>query len=145
MEIQAVILCDFAQVREGVLFVVAGGVTRLGVHNPRPSGLPVYLAAMFEMDPDEGSQAHELNVRVSNSSTAVECGRITGGFQVAGAMLNPGENLMVPVAVPLGSIEVTEDGPYDVHVSVDGGAPRMLTFYVVTGPPPIPPPADHDR
>jgi|BarGraNGADG00212_1021973.scaffolds.fasta_scaffold25914_2 hypothetical protein len=133
-------LCDFAQVREGVLFVASGGVSRFYCPPERPAPMPLFLALMIECGPDEALLAHEVNVRVSHSGTAQELGRATVAFQAQPTNLNPGEGINVPVALPLGSVGVTEDGAHDIHVSVDSGAPTILTAYAMSTIPQPPPP-----
>lgn len=136
MEITAVSLCDFAQVREGLLFISSGGISRIGRQPGVVATMNAFLATVVELDPDEAFQAHELQVKIKNTTTAAEVGTLTAGFQSTGAQLFPGENLLVPIVAPLHGAVLGEDGPYDIHVSVDSGTPRILTVYVFTGQPP---------
>jgi hypothetical protein len=141
VDIQAAILCDFAQVREGVLFVSSGCITRFGIppEPMRPAPMPLYIATVIEVgpDPDEFQQVHEVNVRVSHSGSGTELGRATLGFQTRRPpQLNAGESLMLPLAFPLSPVPIQQPGAHDIHVSVDGGDPRMLTAYAVDAPSP---------
>ena len=139
MQLQAAILCDFAQVREGMLFVSSGGVTRLFC--PRlPWPLPIHLALVLEAGPDEIDMVHEVRVTVTSEGGANQMGQVTLGFQPLRPLhLNPGEGLPIPLVLPLGAIAVTALGPCDVRVTVDGAAPQILTLYA-TEPPGTPPP-----
>src|ERR1700683_4960786 len=83
MEIPTAILGDFAQVREGLLFVSSGGVTRV-YHQPdwplpRPLGLHLGLAV--EVGPDEIDKVHEVRVRVVQQSTAMETAAVVAAMQ----------------------------------------------------------------
>lgn len=139
MEITAALLCDFAQVREGLLFVSSGGITRI-FHAPDgqfPQPLGLFLALTIEVGPEEIRQVHEIRVQVVQQSSAEVIGQVIGGMQPTGATLPlaPGEAGMVPVVIPLGPIGLPELGAYDVRVSADGLAPRILTVYLVDLPP----------
>jgi len=139
MEITTAILCDFAQVREGLLFVSSGGITRL-YHQPdwplpRPLGL--YLGLTVEIGPDEMGKVHEVRVRVVQQSTANEIASAVAAMQpVAGlpAELEAGEAATAAAAIPLAMVQLPALGAYDVKVSVDGLTPRIMTVYLK--PPP---------
>jgi hypothetical protein len=136
MDITAATLCDFAQVREGLLFVQSGGISRIGHPEGTPPMLQAFLAAVVELNPDEAKQAHELKVKLARNDTAQEVGTMTAAFQAEGAQLFPGENLSIPFVFPLHQVLLTSDGAYDVHLALDGGAPRILTVYIFSGAPP---------
>lgn len=50
MQLASAILCDFAQVREGLLFVSGGGITRIW-RETFPAAAGVSLALVFEAHP----------------------------------------------------------------------------------------------
>ncbi|MGH9209457.1 MAG: DUF6941 family protein [Acidimicrobiales bacterium] len=128
--IQAGILCDFAQVREGLLFVASGCLTRM-YRESLPGPLNVMLALVVEIPHDEVDAVHELNIAVKQSSTASELGRVVTALQAGSSVREPGESLWVPVVADLRSGVVPEYGAYDVTMSVDGTPGPYLTFYVV--------------
>lgn len=126
--ISSVLLCDFAQVREGLLFVLSGGITR--VYRPKlPGNLGVKAAVVVEIGFAEVGRAHQLVVSVKHAGTAQEMGRLTSGFKAGGA-LEPGESLYVPIVVDLAAVPVKEYGAHDVQVAIDGAVPAQLTIYV---------------
>lgn len=126
--ITSVLLCDYAQVRQGLLFVLSGGITR--VYRPRlPAALGVKAAVLVEIGFAEVTRGHQLVVAVKHAGTAQEMGRMTSGFRASGA-LEPGESLYVPIVVDLAGVPVREYGAHDVQVSVDGAVPAQLTIYV---------------
>lgn len=137
--VSSAILCDFAQVREGLLIVASGAVTRLWVPElPRPMG--IMLAAVIEVGYEE--IVHELVVSVKEVAKADTVVRMAGGMQANARDLEPGENLYVPIAIDMRGVSVSSYGAHDVHVSVDGQAGQMITFYVK---PTAPTAADQSR
>lgn len=126
--ISSVLLCDYAQVREGLLFVLSGGITRV-YRRTLPAPLGVKAAVVVEIGFAEIARPHQLVVSVKHVGTAQEMGRMTSGFKAAGA-LEPGESLYVPIVVDLASVAVKEYGAHDVQVAVDGAVPAQLTIYV---------------
>jgi hypothetical protein len=135
VEIQAAILCDFAQVREGMLFVSSGGISRL--YRPdQPMPLGIWLAVVLEVTADEMFAVHELRVTVSGEDGAT-VGSVTAGMQAPAGMqvqLNPGEPAVIPVVIPLMPIVVPGHGMYDIRIVADNGVAEIRTLYV--GDPP---------
>lgn len=133
MELITTLLCDFAQVRGGLLYVASGGVTRFFAQ-ALPTPLNLWLALAVEIQPDQVELTHEVRVTIVESQTARTKGQLTAGFQ-AGGDLQPGESLHVPLALPLGPVGIEAYGPHDVRVSVDNSPARILTVYVMEQPP----------
>src|SRR5437867_3739998 len=112
------ILCDFAQVREGLLFVSSGGITRL--HRPSvpyPMALGVQLALVIEIPPDEMELAHEIKVTVKDPETVDTVGEVTVGLQLRPdqfADIQPGESVQFPYVVPFQNMGLPAFGAYDV-------------------------------
>lgn len=133
-EISSAIVCDFAQVRDNLLFVVAGGITR--VYRPNlPAQLGLCLALIVEVPSDERGQVHEIVAACKHSQTAEELFRIVGAAQAHDlGDLEPGESQFLPLAVDLRSVGAARYGSYDVHTSVDGQPGPLLTFYVKDKP-----------
>lgn len=97
--------------------------------------MPLFLALVIECGPQEFDSVHEINVRVTHTGAAVELGRVTAGFQHRQVSeLNPGEPIIMPVSISLFPVPVSELGGHDVHVSVDGGEPKILTAYAIPVP-----------
>jgi predicted RNA-binding protein with TRAM domain len=132
MDVAAALLCDFAQVRDRVLFVVAGGVTRLWRQDlPAPMG--VFLALVVEQDPLEIGEVHQLRVVVLDQD-GEQLAEVVGGFQVEVADVEPGDTVAVPAAVDLRAVSLPAHGPYDVRVFVDGRHHRTVRFRVTPRP-----------
>jgi hypothetical protein len=128
--ISSAILCDFAQVRNGLLFVCSGALTRLFVPE-LPQRLPVMLAIVVELPYQEVELVHELMIAVKEVDTAEQLSRMTAGFQTGATRIEPGESLYLPLAAAFaGDTIVKSYGAHDVQIAVDGGATSQLTFYV---------------
>ncbi len=138
--IMALTLCDFAQIREGLLFIASGGVTRL--YRPElPAVLgPLTLATIVEIAPTELDKAHEIHVRIRHVESASELLTVTGAMTApaaGGGVYEPGESATIPLAVPLPpNAPLHLYGAYDLSASIDGGASARLTFYVKPTPRP---------
>lgn len=132
MNIQAAILCQFAQVHGGFLFISSGAISRIGrpVDEERP--MPLYLAVVLEVGYSELERVHELRVTVTRDGGAEIIGQVAAAFQPspeASATLHPGEPAILPVVIPLQPIIIAKNGQYDVRLSADGGAAEFRTVY----------------
>lgn len=128
-------ICDFAQVREGLLFVSSGGITRL-TRATLPAPLRLSVAVVVEVPAYERNRTHEVRVTIVYADSAEQVGYGIIGFQPQEAeVADDGESLYVPLVLEIPPEAVTNNyGRHDVRVSVDGCEPRILTFYVL--PPP---------
>lgn len=134
-------LCDFAQVREGLLFVASGGITRVAAPG---LGAPVSISVAGELEvlPNESSTTHEVTFKVVvvDTSTVVWEAALAISTRSDPGGLFPGESLHVPFALPVGPFPATTFGPHDLKVSIDSSETQLLTFYVlqmVTGTSPV--------
>jgi hypothetical protein len=121
------ILCDFASVREGLLFVVGGGITRVRrAQYPAPFGCSVAL--LVEVHQMELARPHELELRVVGPD-GENVANIKGGFQASGPTdLDIGESLPIPVVIDLRGAELPKPGRYSVETSIDGSHQLTLSF-----------------
>ena len=131
--IRSTILCDFAQVREGLLFVSSGGITRLRLLGP---GFPTqfYVAGQLEVAAHEQGATHGVELKVTSAISAIELWRAEMTVTTPAAetqQLFPGESTIVPFALMIGPFVAPEPGPHDLKVSVTGGETTMSTFYVL--------------
>lgn len=133
MEISSALLCDFAQVREGLLFISSGGVTRLW-RPELPAPLGVMLAAVVEIDVVEARVSHEIQVRIVDEDGG-EAASIHGGLEVGeNVELNVGERLVMPIPFDVRNVALPRYGAYDVSIYVDDQHQRTLNFWCF--PPP---------
>ena len=128
MEITTALLCDHAQVRDGLLFVLSGGITR--VRRPSfPAPLGLGLACMLELDVIEAEHTHQFELVVIGED-GDEVGRVSADIQIGdrkGAYA--GENIQVPLAVDLQGAQLPRPGAYELRVYVDGQHRRTAQFW----------------
>lgn len=129
--LNSLILCDFAQVREGLLFVQSGGLTRL-LAPAFPAKFPCRLACLVELPADEAAEAHGLTIKVKAVDTATVLATVNVALHEVKRPqgLAPGEPRLVPVVVPLDAVVFPSPGQYDVHVDVDDEFAGDLSFRV---------------
>ena len=134
-ELKSLILCDFAQIREGLLFVQSGGLTRL-VAPSFPAKFACHVATLVWLPPHEAGSAHEMVMKVKAAATA----KLTATVKVAlhetapPAGLQPGEGRQVPIVVPLAAVSFPEPGEYDLQVEVDEQFAGDISFRVAERP-----------
>ncbi len=126
-----VLLCDFAQVREGLLTVVSGGITRLRVPaepTEQEARIPLHVAVVVEMRADE-TTVNELRVTLSDPTTTEVHFVGTVSFQRSFANLERGEPALIPVAMVL-PVPVNRHGQWDVRVSI-GEESQIVSFWTL--------------
>lgn len=136
MHLTTALLCDFAQVREGLLFVASGGITRMW-RPELPAPLGVMLAVVIELDQIEAQRPHEFAVHCM-AEDGQRVLSFEGGFQVSGPApdMHSTENYQVPISVDLRFAGVDRYGAHDLKIYADGNHLRTLTFWVAPSPPP---------
>ena len=129
--LNSLILCDFAQVREGLLFIQSGGLTRL-LAPAFPAKFPFRLACRVELPAHETANAHTMVIKVKSVETASVLATVNVALHEPAKLegLAPGESRLVPVVVPLDSVAFPAPGEYDVHVDVDEQLAGDLSFRV---------------
>jgi hypothetical protein len=122
VQLTAALLCDYAEIRDGLLFVIAAPITRLSrPQYPAQLGLPVALVV-------EGAPAelvglpHEVQVLLTHDDDPVGEARLA--FQVAEenvAHLEPGERVNLPLVIFTQEAVLPEPGIYSFSVRLNGG------------------------
>ena len=126
-KVQAAILSDVAYIRDGLVYLLAGGINR--VTTELPGNLNVALTVMVELEATEFADSHQINVKVVHADSATRVGEASGPFHSGDvSKLGPGEPMLLPLVVPLKGIPLPMHGPYDIHVSVNGEPQQLLTF-----------------
>ena len=124
-------LCDYAQVRESLLFVASGGVSRV-VIAPFPAHIRLYLALVMHVPAGLVDQAHRITARIkypdlaeliANIDVAVQLDHVRGSF--------PGEGVNVPHALDMSSIPFPRPGQVDVQVSINDQPAGDLSFWLL--------------
>jgi hypothetical protein len=130
-QLKSLILCDFAQIREGLLFVQSGGLTRLAAPT-FPAKFNCHVAAMVWLPPNEAGTAHQIVMKVKAASTATLVATVNVALHETAPPpgLQPGEGRQVPIVVPLVAVTFPEAGEYDIQVEVDDEFAGDLSFRV---------------
>jgi hypothetical protein len=135
-EVAAAILCDFAQVREGLLFVASGGVDRF-FRDDLPGPMGVYLALLLTFGPDEVvDQVHEIRASIQHISTGDIIASADGALEIGRpADVDPTAPLTAPAVIPLAGIALRGYGRHEVSIAVNSGRATILSFTVFRGTP----------
>lgn len=129
LELTVLSLCDYANVREGLLNVVSGGITRITVHGGFPAQIDAHLAMSVYVQPHRVGSAHHGRVILRYPDTATEIARVDVEFNVD-ADRNPGEGLNIPIALPLRAVAFPHEGQVDVSVSLNEAPAGLLSFWL---------------
>lgn len=121
------LLCDFAQVREGLLTVVSGGVTRVGL-SKFPSPTPLYLAIMLYLPPDAVDSPHSVRVLMKYPDTAEKFAEANVNVSPHPSDEQRAEGISFPVPLDLRGITLPRPGMIDIQVEVDGELQGELTL-----------------
>jgi hypothetical protein len=127
VDVTTALLCDQVQVREGLLFVLAGGITR--IRRPSfPAQFGAGLAVVLELDTIEAERLHQFELVVVGED-GDEVARVAAEIQVGDPQVHPGENIQVPLAVDLHNAALPRPGAYELRLYVDGNHRRTVQFW----------------
>ena len=129
--ITTLLLSDFAQVRERLLFVSSGGISRV-VQSSYPAQPRIYLAMMVHLPADSLGATHQVQIKLKYPDQAATIAQIDIAINldtVPGA--NPGEGINVPQVIDLSPIAFPHAGQVDVQVSIDDEPAGDLTFWML--------------
>jgi hypothetical protein len=130
LRLQALLLADHANVREGLLSVLSAGLTRLG-SGTFPMHFLTTLVLMVYVPPDRVADLHEIDVRFKYPAEAETIAEAKLQFQIAEAEAFPGEGRQVPLTLPMLPIPFPRIGQVDVQVSIAGQHAGELSFWIV--------------
>lgn len=124
MKVRA-ILCDSATVREGLLHILGGGLTRLW-RSSYPAQLPAALAMVISPETSELNEDHQLVVKVMDED-GKELARFDQNFKVGGG--TPGEVPAIPVVLSFAPpLPIPHAGNYAIVVLVNSTQEDYLGF-----------------
>jgi hypothetical protein len=138
VEVTTALLCDGAQIREGLLFVMAGGITRIR-RTSYPANLAAAAAVVLELDSIEAERVHEFELVVVGED-GQELARVAAQIQVGEAQVHFGENIHVPLAVDLHGAALPGAGAYELRLYIDGNHRRTIQFWAEEALDPTMPP-----
>jgi hypothetical protein len=142
----AVLVCDYAQVNGGKLYVVGAGINMVLVNEAEPPHMVALWAGVVVTVPwPAHNQAHRLavrlehedgeRVRVASTPAGVDVsdedeGKLLATFNAGrGPMMQPGDESLLPLAVPL-SVRLPRLGGYRLTVELDGSDAAVARFRV---------------
>lgn len=129
------LLSDFAQVRERLLFVSSGGISRVA-QTSFPANPGIHLALVVHLPAGTLGVLHRVLIKLKypdQVATIAQVEIIIDLDEVAGA--NPGEGINVPQVVDLSLITFSHAGQVDVQVSIDDDPVGDLTFWMLQAAP----------
>jgi len=121
VRIDTALLCDAATVREGLLHILGGGVTRLNRPEYPAQLAPLTLALRILVHPSEADRTHQLDVRLQ-AEDAQEIAKFDVQFGIGDpGDVQPGEELSValPLIMPP-QIGMPQAGRYSFELLIDG-------------------------
>jgi len=129
------LVCDHAQVREGLLFVLSGGISRV-LRETYPAALGTCLALVLEFERREAERTHDLLVLVVGED-GEDIARVQAEVRVDHpGQAKPGENVHVPIAVDMRGVPLAKAGAYELRVYVDDEHRRTLQLWAELLPSP---------
>ena len=130
MRINAASICDFAQVRDGLLSVVSASITRVW-RDQYPNQLGVMIAVILEVTQTEAQMPREIRVRIEDAD-GKRLAEASAGFQIGSPLppLDPGEVMSVPFALDFRSVILPAAGRYQVVIDpmTEGAESTVLAF-----------------
>ena len=132
--LSTLLLSDYAQVRERLLFVSSGGISRV-VQSSFPARPRIHLALVVHLPASTLGRSHRVLIKLKYPDHAAVIGQIEIKInldQVAGA--NPGEGINVPQAIDLAPVVFPHPGQVDVQVAIDDEPAGDLTFWILQKP-----------
>ncbi len=133
MRIDCALLCDAATVREGLLHILGGGITRLG-RPEYPSPLGTALAVRVMVHPTEADRSHQFEARLL-SEDGEEVGSVQINFELSQphAALRPGEELSVALPLSLHALGLPRAGAYSFELLIDAVHHASVGFVAEEG------------
>lgn len=128
MRVDCALLCDAATVREGLLHILGGGVTRLS-RPEYPSPFGVSLALRIMVHSTEIGKEHALEVLLL-AEDGENIAAVSAGFQIDDpGDLAPGEEAPValPITFPPQAI-LPRSGGYSFEILIDGVHQSSVPF-----------------
>lgn len=120
MRVDSAMLCDAVSIRDGLLHILGGGITRIWA-SEYPAGLNAHLAARIMLSASEATERHTLAVSVENSDDGSPIGSFSADFGVGRPTdLEDGEEIHVPLGFPLHAVQLPAPAAYRLALTLDG-------------------------
>jgi hypothetical protein len=133
MDVEWLILADYAQMAENKLYLIGGGWDRLTVNTKFPLQQNIGIAVSIQVPWNETNQPGNFEVSVQ-SQDGVSLATLGGQFKVGRPPDHPqGEVQRAQIAANL-PIEIKEPGIYVIVATLEGQEMKRVPFFVVPGP-----------
>lgn len=129
MQVDCALLCDAATVREGLLHILGGGVTRVNRPGFPANIAPLTLALRIVLHPTEADRPHTVEVRLQGAD-----GEQGANFEVQFGVadtrhLEAGENVSVPLPLAMPpNLALPQAGRYSFEILIDGNHQKTVPF-----------------
>ncbi len=138
MRFQVATICDFANVREGMLSLLSAGITRLW-RTQFPVEMDTVLALVVELDSSEATIPKEMRIRIEDGDgqLLMEQSAVFQTGEVS-SQNDPGEPMIIPMIMNLRDFRIPKPGRYQIVVNPleHGTEPIALGFRVDYPPAP---------
>ena len=122
------LLCDHAQVRDGLLFVLSGGITRI-IRDSFPAAMGTCLALMLEFTSTETERPHQLEILVLGED-GEEVPRASTPRCRSMARHAPSSPRTSNSRSPsISAAALARAGAYELHIALDDEHRRTLQFW----------------
>lgn len=131
MNIDNVLLCESATVKDGLLYILGGGIVRTG-RPSFPSPLKMTLAVRVMMHRTEADKPHTLEVKLQDADGG-DVVNVKVEFGVSDPdRIPPGDEVAVPIPwdFPKGPM-LPHPGDYSFELLIDGHHQRAVPFTAV--------------
>lgn len=130
MQIDYLILADWAEVINGKIYVQGGGWTTINAYEPLPVTRGIAIAVSPRVEWNETNVPHDLVIRILREEGQAELAKIEARFEVGRrAGLPMGASQPHPLAVNL-PLTFEHAGEYEVRVAIDGEEAATLAFRI---------------
>ena len=130
MQIDYLILADWAEVINGKIYVQGGGWTTITAREPLPVSRTIAIAVSPRVEWHETNTPHDLVIRILREEGQAELARIDARFEVGrSAGLPQGSSQPHPMAVNL-PLTFERAGEYEIRASIDGEEVTTLAFRI---------------
>ena len=130
MNIDYLILADWAEVINGKIYLQGGGWSAINAYEPLPITRSIGVAVSPRVEWHETNMPHTLEMRIIREEGQAELAKIEARFEVGRrAGMPQGISQPNPIAVNL-PLKFEHAGEYEVHASIDGEEVATLAFRV---------------
>jgi len=118
MKLDMAMLCDAVSIREGLLHILGGGITRIWAEQ-FPTAINATLALRMLIEPEHAGESHMVKLLVQGPD-GEELGTFNLDFGVnPGDGQNPIDPVPVPLAIPMGQVALPAEGRYSIEVMIN--------------------------